>query len=425
MKHLTSILDTAKNIGKSTLSLVGKPLTYISLLGALAAPLVAQPDPDDYPPEINTGDMLNPYKQPNDRSLRWYGSGDANDDGVITYDGDVVEMQLGTQNDMADIDGDGTPSTDEDITIMQQYFGGDIPYLPGWWNRLESREERESWLEKMLAIDQTDTITWVNGTVEERFISGNFATQLVLNFYDFDKQNPEDNDIPAKYDTTNLGRFNIPLYIVSVSSNESNWGHGMNAVLLGENPLNFYDWSFVEPQNDSLNLVPPTSGMPYNSIYRIQGMLHFNQTGSPDMPFPFNVVRFLINEVGEDSLYYDPPEGFITERPDWISDFPEGLPTVGLDTRGFAIPNSFELYPNYPNPFNGSTTIRYEIPVGGHVNISVYNSNGQLVRKLVEGNKNPGTHIIDFDGTNLPSGLYISRLQAGNHSDSKKMLLIK
>ncbi len=422
MRHLSNVLNSVKSIGKSALAIARKPITYLSLIAALSMPVSAQTDPDDYPPEINIGDFLNPYKQPNDRSLDWYGSGDVDGDGMITYWGDFTAMVAGAQNDRADVDGDGIPSTTEDIAHFQDYWDGNIDYLQGWWNRLQTREERESWLVKMLEIDQTDTLEWINGSVEDRFVSGNFSDQLEMNFYGFNKQNEDDNDIPSKYDTTNVGRFNIPLYRVSVDHLGSDWGHGMNAILLGENPLNFYDWSFIEPQEDSINVTPPSWNMPYNSTYRIQGMWSFNFS---DMAFPFNIVRFLINEVGEDSLYMDPADSLVTERPNWISDFPEGIPPVGIDEDRYTTPSDFELHQNYPNPFNPRTTIKYEVPLGGPVNIRVYNSKGELVRNLVEGDKNPGTYTVDFDGSDLPSGLYISRLQAGRHIDSEKMLLVK
>jgi len=420
-------VNKINEIRKDALAVAKKPFVYLPLLSALSTPLAAQVDPDEFPPEINIGDMLNPYKQPNDRSLDWYGSGDVDGDGLITYWGDFTAMVAGTENDQADIDGDGVPSTDEDIAHYQDYWDGNIDYLQGWWNRLETREESESWLEKMLVIDQTNTDnTWVDGSIEDRFISGNFRDQLRMNFYGFDKQNEDDNDIPVKYDTTNIGRFNIPLYGVSVDHLGSNWGHGMNAILLGENPLNFEDWGFVEPQDDGINIIPPSWNMPYNSVYRVQGALNFNQTGSPDMALPLTIVRFIVDETGEDSLYYDPIEELITERPDWISDFPEGLPTVGIDTRtDFTTPSEFELYSNYPNPFNPTTTFSYKLPEKSHVHVDVYNIQGAKVKSLIDTDQNPGRYKVNFDASNESSGIYLYTVQAGDQVKTGKMTVIK
>ncbi|MDI6779785.1 MAG: hypothetical protein QME25_06280, partial [Bacteroidota bacterium] len=96
---------------------------------------------------------------------------------------------------------------------------------------------------------------------------GNFAMQLHLNFYGTSgyEIRPDSNFI---YDTTNIEKFNIPLYTVSRSS--STGGHGMDAILVGENPLNWDDWSFVEPQNDSINVQSGTWNIPLNSKIEIK-----------------------------------------------------------------------------------------------------------------------------------------------------------
>jgi hypothetical protein len=85
----------------------------------------------------------------------------------------------------------------------------------------------------------------------------------------------------------------------------------------------------------------------------------------------------------------------------------------------------FNLYTNYPNPFNPKTQIRYEIAKNSFVKISIYNVLGQLIRELVNENKAPGSYSVEFDGTNLPSGLYLYKIQAGTFTDVKKMLLVK
>jgi hypothetical protein len=88
-------------------------------------------------------------------------------------------------------------------------------------------------------------------------------------------------------------------------------------------------------------------------------------------------------------------------------------------------PKSYELYQNYPNPFNPMTIIRYEIPKDAKVTLKVYNVLGQLVRTLVDQAQQSGYYETVFDGTGLASGVYFCRLNAGNHSQVKKMALIK
>jgi len=95
-----------------------------------------------------------------------------------------------------------------------------------------------------------------------------------------------------------------------------------------------------------------------------------------------------------------------------------------------ALPQSFTLNQNYPNPFNPSTHIRFELPKGALVTLSVYNSLGQEVRRLVSGQKPAGYHTIVWNGNDqqgrpAPSGIYHYRLQAGDYVATKKMVLAK
>ncbi|NUQ43175.1 MAG: choice-of-anchor D domain-containing protein, partial [Calditrichaceae bacterium] len=89
------------------------------------------------------------------------------------------------------------------------------------------------------------------------------------------------------------------------------------------------------------------------------------------------------------------------------------------------LPTEFELYVNYPNPFNPATTIRYDLPVAGEVSLSVYNILGQKVAELVHGQREAGRHAVLFDASQLASGMYIYALKAGSFSKVQKMMLLK
>jgi len=88
-------------------------------------------------------------------------------------------------------------------------------------------------------------------------------------------------------------------------------------------------------------------------------------------------------------------------------------------------PLEFTLEQNYPNPFNPTTTISYSLPTSANVNLTVYNALGQEVARLVDGHQNIGIHGVTFSGTNLPSGMYLYKLTAGQFSATKRMLLVK
>ncbi len=86
---------------------------------------------------------------------------------------------------------------------------------------------------------------------------------------------------------------------------------------------------------------------------------------------------------------------------------------------------SFVLNQNYPNPFNPVTQITFELNQEVHVSLAVYNSLGQLVKTLVNERRVEGVHTLNFNATELASGIYFYRLQAGDAVSVKKMLLVK
>jgi hypothetical protein len=89
------------------------------------------------------------------------------------------------------------------------------------------------------------------------------------------------------------------------------------------------------------------------------------------------------------------------------------------------LPNNYTLEQNYPNPFNPSTVISYSLPSASNVKLIVYNTIGQTVNVLENGYKNAGNYSIQFNGGNLPGGIYFYRLEAGQFSQVKKMMLVK
>ncbi|MBN8583645.1 MAG: S8 family serine peptidase [Ignavibacteria bacterium] len=98
--------------------------------------------------------------------------------------------------------------------------------------------------------------------------------------------------------------------------------------------------------------------------------------------------------------------------------------TVGINNNN-NLPFSFILEQNYPNPFNPSTSIRYSVPAAGNVTLKVFDVAGKEVAILVNEMKQQGVYSIDFNASNLASGVYFYRIEAGDFTDVKKMLLVK
>lgn len=92
---------------------------------------------------------------------------------------------------------------------------------------------------------------------------------------------------------------------------------------------------------------------------------------------------------------------------------------------GAALPTSIRLLGNYPNPFNPSTELQFELGTVSHVELSVYDVQGRLVSELLNDVVQPGVHAVRFDGTSLASGVYFARLSTPGFAQSAKMVLLK
>lgn len=106
------------------------------------------------------------------------------------------------------------------------------------------------------------------------------------------------------------------------------------------------------------------------------------------------------------------------------------LPPLNVNKTN-SIPQQFELNQNYPNPFNPKTSIRYSLPNNCHVILTIYNSLGQIIQELVNGEKVSGSYEVQFDGSKLASGVYFYSIKASssdgtkNFNSAKKLILIK
>jgi Secretion system C-terminal sorting domain len=105
-------------------------------------------------------------------------------------------------------------------------------------------------------------------------------------------------------------------------------------------------------------------------------------------------------------------------------------PTDVSDPSGTALPTAFELHQNYPNPFNPTTTIAFEVPTKGQVELSIFNILGQRVTTLVNQTLSAGRHTVEWNSTDsegkaVVSGVYFYRIKSGETMITKKMLLVK
>jgi|WetSurMetagenome_2_1015567.scaffolds.fasta_scaffold06965_3 hypothetical protein len=101
------------------------------------------------------------------------------------------------------------------------------------------------------------------------------------------------------------------------------------------------------------------------------------------------------------------------------------LEPISVKSISSEIPQGYSMYQNYPNPFNPSTTIKFDIPKSGMINLKIYDMLGREVKSLYSGHLEAGKYEFNFNGQDLSSGLYLYKLETGNFKKTIKMVLLK
>jgi len=145
----------------------------------------------------------------------------------------------------------------------------------------------------------------------------------------------------------------------------------------------------------------------------------------------------LTDEAWQDTLKSDIPlkppvwiGSFMDTSQSFINKYPFPYNTAELftsinDRDNIFKPDEFTLKQNYPNPFNSMTTIQYQLPQSAYVTLNIYNLAGQLVETLVKERKGADYHSVQWDASNIPSGIYFYRIQSGEFQEVRKMILLK
>lgn len=110
---------------------------------------------------------------------------------------------------------------------------------------------------------------------------------------------------------------------------------------------------------------------------------------------------------------------FPARKAAWLANPPVSV------TASEVVPENFALSQNYPNPFNPSTKIEFTVPTESRVRLDIFDLLGRRIATLVDEQKIAGTYVVDFEGSNLVSGVYIYQLSSGTQILSKKMVLLK
>ena len=144
----------------------------------------------------------------------------------------------------------------------------------------------------------------------------------------------------------------------------------------------------------------------------VHEVIDISNYAAQPLKFRHLLVSDGINFPGMDGWYLDNVKISVLQSPNAVETVDE-------------LPTQYSLLQNYPNPFNPSTTIKYELPNSSVVRLSVYDILGREVSVLVNERREAGVHEVKFDGSNLASGVYFYRLQAGDFVQSKKLAVLK
>ena len=138
---------------------------------------------------------------------------------------------------------------------------------------------------------------------------------------------------------------------------------------------------------------------------------------------------FLVNGGLNDSKYILSLEitksGFLFAGMDYYGIYKSVNKVVTTLNEENTVPSKFELMQNYPNPFNPSTSIEYSVPSNEYVLLKVYDLLGNEVNTLVNERQSAGNYEVNFDASNLASGIYFYRIQSGSFIQTKKLMLLK
>ena len=163
------------------------------------------------------------------------------------------------------------------------------------------------------------------------------------------------------------------------------------------------------------------------------------------VPFSFEALQFAIEGLPEDSISLvkkvDDTDTYILTVTgevgkvknivisETVSRYTKSLKIILKESTSIEktddVPTSTSLSPNFPNPFNPTTVIAYQLAVSGNVKLSVFDVLGREVAVLVNGVVPAGSHTVTFDASNLTSGMYMYRLDSGGKVLTRKMMLVK
>lgn len=268
-------------------------------------------------------------------------------------------------------------------TSSEKYVSGSL---------LDSIETISNWNQPKRGTGSTgiDTVVSAFATSSTVKISGNYSGKLV---YEFTQATG--------------GVCELPMNKKAVIPSASNANFGM--WVFGDNSKNILEWWFTDQTTTNKVFVDTIKWTGWKIIKLPLSSI----PGSGDRTFSSVVVKQTANGTDSSAIF--------------IEDLQYNVTTPVKDEASSVTPSLFILDQNYPNPFNPTTSISWHMPVAAKVSLKVYDVLGRMVANLVDDQRPAGTYRVMFDVNkyNLASGIYLYKLQAGETSQIKKMILNK
>lgn len=358
--------------------------------------------------KTNCQDTINPHIQPNDTNLFYFGSGDINSDNSLNWN-DAFSLEDLILNPPQDIKikdrtriTGNSSTTIQDKKILEGYLKDSLEYLPCHWNKLII-PERENWTQKIMRINKytpinADTTAWK---------CVNYSQQLIINTRGTNAQSPP----KLQYDFTHNGRFNLPMFQISLQNSLTGFYHEIVGILIGNNIKNFKDWYMIEPQTHKRSYPEKDSRMQGGKIYIDYLDEKVNETYYTPHPFlKFGVEKekgFLI----EDHSGYNQVE--MIEMRDTTN-----LRTTPLYTPLNKIIQKKIEQKFYPNPVSNTGILELNSPENSE--LEIYNIQGEMII-----NKKYNSNEIKIDFSKYPNGIYLYKIKQKEKINSGKIIVNK
>ena len=224
------------------------------------------------------------------------------------------------------------------------------------------------------------------------------------------------------FKTTNSGLTIKQINSIAIEPNGTKWiGTNSDGLIKydGTNWTNFNTGNSILPDKAVLSIAIEANGVKWFGTKK--GLVKYDGTNwklytTSNSGLPDNNIETIAFELNGNKW-------FGTDK--GVAVFNENGVATAVEKVNVILPAGYSLSQNYPNPFNPSTTIKYSVPRQSNVAIKIYDALAREVATLVNEEKSAGNYEVKFNGALLPSGVYFYRINSGEFTETKKLLLMK